>query len=99
MTMKSTDTGSPDKQHSAPVDDPDAEFYEDDDSIEVLLGDVQRWGFEVIFGGDELARLGPMHRSSGQDTFSTFVHDLAMQAVADWEAEQADEPAAATAAD
>lgn len=99
MPTKSTDTGSPDKRHSAPVDDPDAEFYEDDDSVEVVLGDVQRWGFEVIFGDDELARLGPMHRSTGQGTFSAFVHDLAMQAVADWEAKQAAEPAAVTAAD
>ena len=50
---------------------------------------------EVIFGNDELALLGPMHRSTGQGTFSTFVHDLAMRAVADWEAEQAREPSAA----
>ena len=54
---------------------------------------------EVIFGDDELARLGPMHRSTGQGTFSAFVHDLAMQAVADWEAKQAAEPATVTAAD
>ena len=81
-----------------PVDDPDAAFYEDDDD-EIALGDSPRWGFEVIFDDEELARLGPMHRSTAPGKFSTFIHDLAMQAVADWEAAQAGKPGAITAAD
>ena len=47
---------------------------------------------EVFFSGDEILRAGRMHRAEANGMFSTFVHDLAMRAVADWEAEQADEP-------
>ena len=98
MTTKSTGTGNPDERRSASIDDPGAAFYENDDGAEVALSDAPRWGFEVIFD-DELGRLGPMRRRTGDGTFSTFVHDLAMQAVADWEAERANEPVATTAAD
>lgn len=54
---------------------------------------------EVFFSGDEILRAGRMLRAEANGKFSTFVHDLAMQAVAEWEAEQAEEPAPATAAD
>jgi len=54
---------------------------------------------EVFFDGDEVLRVGRMRRAEANCKFSTFVHDLAMQAVADWEAERANEPAATTAAD
>ena len=54
---------------------------------------------EVFFSGDEILRAGRMLRAEADGKFSTFVHDLAMQAVAEWEAEQAEEPAPATAAD
>ena len=54
---------------------------------------------DVRFRGDEVLRIGRMHRAEANGKFSAFIHDLAMRAVADWEAEQADEPAAATAAD
>lgn len=54
---------------------------------------------EIFFDGDEALRVGRMRRAEADCKFSTFVHDLAMQAVADWEAGQADEPAAVTAAD
>ena len=99
MTTKSTGTGNPDERRSASIDDPGAAFYENDDGADVALSDAPRWGFEVIFDDDELGRLGPMHRRTGDGTFSAFLHDLAMQAVADWETEQANEPAATTAAD
>ena len=54
---------------------------------------------EVFFSGDEILRAGRMLRAEADGKFSTFVHDLAMRAVADWEAEQANERAATTAAD
>ena len=54
---------------------------------------------EVFFSGDEILRAGRMLRAEADGKFSTFVHDLAMQAVADWETERANEPAATTAAD
>ena len=45
---------------------------------------------EVFFSGDEVLR------AVADRKFGTFVHDLAMRAVANWEAELADEqPAAA----
>ena len=49
---------------------------------------------EVFFSGDEVLRAGRMHRAEADGKFSAFVHDLAMRAVADWETEQANEPAA-----
>ena len=52
---------------------------------------------DVRFRGNEVLRVGRMRRAEANGKFSTFVHDLAMQAVADWEAERADEPAATTA--
>ena len=54
---------------------------------------------EVFFSGDEILRAGRMLRTEANGKFSTFVHDLAMQAVAEWEAEQAEESAATAAAD
>ena len=54
--------------------------------------------FDIRFRGDEVLRIGRMRRAEADCKFSTFVHDLAMQAVAEWETEQAEEPAA-TAAD
>lgn len=54
---------------------------------------------EVFFSGDEILRAGRMLRAEADGKFSTFVHDLAMQAVAEWEAEQAEESAATAAAD
>ena len=54
---------------------------------------------DVRFRGDEVLRVGRMLRAEANCKFSTFVHDLAMQAVADWEAKRANEPAATTAAD
>ena len=54
---------------------------------------------DVRFRGDEVLRIGRMLRAEADGKFSTFVHDLAMQAVADWEAERANGPAATTAAD
>lgn len=54
---------------------------------------------EIFFNGDEVLRAGRMHRAEADGRFSAFVHDLAMRAVADWEAEQAEEPVPATAAD
>ena len=54
---------------------------------------------EVFFSGDEVLRATRMLRAEADGLFSTFVHNLAMQAVADWEAERAEEPAPATAAD
>ena len=53
----------------------------------------------VRFRGDEVLRIGRMLRTEADGKFSTFVHDLAMQAVADWEAARAEEPAPAAAAD
>lgn len=49
---------------------------------------------EVFFSGDEVLRAGRMHRAEADGMFSTFSHDLAMRAVADWEAELANEPSA-----
>ena len=54
---------------------------------------------DIRFRGDEVLRVGRMLRAEADCKFSTFVHDLAMQAVADWEAKQASELAAVTAAD
>lgn len=54
---------------------------------------------DIRFRGDEVLRVGRMLRAEADCKFSTFVHDLAMQAVADWEAKQAAEPTAVTAAD
>ena len=54
---------------------------------------------EIFFNGDETLRVGRMRRAEADCKFSTFVHDLTMQAVADWEAEQAAKPPAVTAAD
>ena len=54
---------------------------------------------EVFFSGDEILRAGRMLRTEANGKFSTFVHDLAMQAVAEWEAERANKPAPATVAD
>ena len=54
---------------------------------------------DVRFRDDEVLRIGRMLRAEADGKFSAFVHDLAMQAVADWEAERAEEPAPATAAD
>ena len=54
---------------------------------------------EVFFSGDDVLRAGRMLRAEADCMFSTFVHDLAMQAVADWEAEQAAKPPEVTAAD
>ena len=54
---------------------------------------------EVFFDGDEVLRAGRMLRAEADGKFSTFIHDLAMQAVADWEAAQPAKPDAITAAD
>ena len=54
---------------------------------------------EVFFSGDEVLHATRMLRAEADGKFSTFVHDLAMQAVADWEAGQANQPAPAAAAD
>lgn len=54
---------------------------------------------EVFFSGDEILRAGRMLHIEADGKFSTFIHDLAMRAVADWETEQAEESASATAAD
>ena len=54
---------------------------------------------EVFFDGDEVLRIGRMRRAEADCKFSTFVHDLAMRTVAEWEAEQANQPAPASAAD
>ena len=54
---------------------------------------------EVFFDGDEVLRVGRMRHAEADCKFSTFVHDLAMRAVAEWEAEQASQPAPASAAD
>ena len=54
---------------------------------------------EVFFDGDEVLRIGRMRRAEADCKFSTFVHDLAMRAVAEWEAKQANQPAPASAAD
>ena len=54
---------------------------------------------DVRFRGDEVLRIGRMHRAEAEGMFSTFVHDLAMRAVADWEAEQSGKPGAVSAAD
>ena len=53
---------------------------------------------DIRFRGDEVLRIGRMLRTEADCKFSTFVHDLTMRAVTDWEAEQAEE-SAATAAD
>ena len=53
----------------------------------------------IRFRGDEVLRIGRMRRAEADCKFSTFVHDLAMRAVAEWEAEQAEKPAATAAAD
>ena len=53
----------------------------------------------VFFSGDEILRAGRMLRTEANGKFSTFIHDLAMRAVADWETEQTEEPAPATVAD
>ena len=52
---------------------------------------------DVRFRGDEVLRIGRMLRAEADGKFSRFVHDLAMQAVADWEAGQATDPAPAVA--
>ena len=80
-------------------DDPDAEFYEDDEDTEVILGASPLWGFEVFFEDDEYERLIRMRDGFGDRKFSVFIHDLAMQALAEWEAGAADRPAPVTAAD
>lgn len=54
---------------------------------------------EVFFDGDEVLRVGRMLRAEADCKFSTFVHDLTMRAVAEWEAEQANQPAPVSAAD
>ena len=38
---------------------------------------------DVRFRGDEVLRVGRMRRAEADGKFSTFIHDLAMQAVAD----------------
>ncbi len=79
-------------------DDPDAEFYEDDDDVEIVLGGPPLWGFEVFFEDDEFERLLRMQGDSG-GKFNVFIHDIAMRALAEWEAGAADRPAPVTAAD
>lgn len=79
-------------------DDPDAEFYEDDDDVEIVLGASPLWGFEVFFEDDEFERLLRMQGDSG-GKFNVFIHDIAMRALAEWEAGAADRPAPVTAAD
>ena len=54
---------------------------------------------DIRFRGDEVLRIGRMLRTEADCKFSTFVHDLTMRAVAEWEAEQAEKPAATAAAD
>ena len=54
---------------------------------------------ELFFDGDEVLRVGRMRRAEADCKFSTFIHDLAMQAVADWEDAQPGKPGAITAAD
>ena len=79
--------------------DPDAEFYEDEDDVEVIFTPPARWGFEVIFEDDEFERLLRMRGDSVGGKFSVFIHDLAMRALAEWEADEAERPAPVTAAD
>lgn len=78
--------------------DPDAEFYEDEDDVEIIFTPPARWGFEVIFEDAEFERLLRMQGDSG-GKFSVFIHDLAMRALAEWEADEAERPAPVTAAD
>ena len=54
---------------------------------------------DIRFRGDEVLRIGRMLRAEADGKFSTFVHDHAMQAVAEWEAERAEESAATAATD
>ena len=78
--------------------DPDAEFYEDEDDVEIVFSGPPLWGFEVFFEDDELERLLRMQGDS-DGKFNVFIHDLAMRALAEWEAGAADRPAPVTAAD
>lgn len=79
--------------------DPDAEFYEDDEDTEIVLSAPPLWGFEVFFEDDEYERLIHMRDDSGDGKFSVFIHDLAMRALAEWEADEVERPAPVTAAD